>query len=51
MDDAWTGATTDVTNKVQMDVMLLGFCAGNVPCVSHHFYQGILTGFQLTVTI
>ena len=51
MDDAWTGATTDVTDKVQMDVILLVFCAGKLRCVSPQFYHGILTDFQLTLTM
>ena len=40
MDDALMGAMT-----------IARICAGNLMYVSPHDYQGILTGFQLTVTV
>ena len=48
-DDALMGATTDTTDMYRLMVILLGFHAANLLCVSPHYCWGISMGFQLMV--
>ena len=48
MDNALTGAMTDVTDNVWTVLIIKGIFSGNLH-FSNHDYQGISMGFQLMV--